>query len=180
MLNVANKKTHWPKWLKFTFLLSSCLFLLAGLDILNGWAAEYERQVLLMLRTLPPGDLAHTPLSPPFFISQSMDLASYALVRSIAEGLAVLIIVGAIVATLQQGWNRHTLLLSAVYALVAALLIYVFTFTQIPGALSRPADTPIQWNPRNEEQSNVRPQHAGAYAMTLARLQEENSAQRVD
>lgn len=180
MLNVAHKKTHWPKWLKITLLVSSAVCLLAGLDLLNGWAVEYVRQALLMLRVLPAGDLAHMPNYSPLFISQSIDLTSYALVRSIAEGLAVLIILGAIVVTLRQGWNRHTLLVSAAFALVAALLIYVFTFTQISSALSRPADSPVQWNPTDEEHSNAGPPRGGALAMVPAGLHEESRSPWVE
>jgi hypothetical protein len=153
MLNVDHKAAGWPKALKITFIASGCAFLLAGLYLLNGWAMRYERHVILVLREpRPRGDYTPLPPAPPAFVSGSMDLASNVWARSLGEGLPVLIIMGAIVATLRGGLNLRTLLRATAYGLVALLLIYTFTFTQISGAWDRPADATVPWDPSTQEQ----------------------------
>ena len=153
MLNVENKAAGWPGSLKIAFIASGCVLLLAGLYLLNGWAMGYERHVILVLREpRPRGDYTPLPPAPPAFVTGSMDLASNAWARSLGEGLPLLVILGAIVSTLRQGPNRRALLRAAAYGVVALLLVYIFTFTQISGALARPADTTTPWDPSTQEQ----------------------------
>ena len=157
MLNVDKKAAGWPKALKITVIASGCVFLLAGLYLLNGWAMAYERHVILVLREpRPRGDYTPLPPAPPAFVTSSMDLASNASVRSLAEGLPVLIILGAMVAILRGGRNLRTLLQAAAYGLAALLLVYIFTFTQISGALAHPADATVPWDPSTQQQISRR------------------------